>query len=173
MTAWIGIDPGARFSGLVLRSGNDCVDWVTVVRTDDETEIGPGPAYWHAIDRAVLNLAGIAIREGLTAPLISIEGVRAPGGFRDGKKQFAKPADIMALGATFGAVLTQNPDAIVVPPGGNGRGVYGQYPDELVSAGEKRGRNWRLKDCGKSSPQSHARSAWAVAGKAAQMAGGQ
>lgn len=170
LTPWIGLDPGAVNTGIALRLGSRCLAWHTTRRADDETEIGPGPIYYAAINRAVAVLAGASVKGGFGAPRIAIEGVRPPGGFRDGKKQFAKPVDILALGATFGALHLSYPDAVIVPPGGNGRGVYSQYPENLVSVGEQRAKNWRVRECGTTSPESHARSAWMVAGKAERMA---
>jgi hypothetical protein len=170
---WIGIDPGSRKTGLVLRNGSDCLGWNTVERLDDETPIGVGPRYWDHIGELVDAMHGAIARlvadPRYTYGGIAIEGVNVAGGFRDGKKQFAKPADLMALSATWAALWRDHPDAVIVPPGGNGRGLLAGYPEQLITDGERRhGLN---REAPSSSLVSHARSAWDVAGIAARAQG--
>lgn len=164
---WIGVDPGARFCGVILRLGLDCLGSRTVEREEDETEIGVGPIFWAEISRSITALAGASVKGGYGAPRVAIEGVRAPGGFRDGKKQFAKPVDILALGATFGAIYNEHPDAVIIAPESNGRGMLAAYPENLVTRAEARLGLRREARMG--SKVSHCRSAFDVAGKAALL----
>ena len=155
MSVWLGVDPGAVSTGLALRNGRECLAWHTVKRADDETEIGPGPIYWAEILRHIATFTGASVR-------IAIEGVRPPSPFarERGKKTFASPIHPMALAATFGAIYVTYPDAVVVPPGGNGSGYLASYPEQLVTDAERRhGLN---REAGKGSKVSHARSAWDV-----------
>ena len=166
---WIGIDPGPRFTGIALRLGTQCLGWRTIEREHDETEIGVGPEYYAAITYSITVLTDAATRSGHGEPRSAIEGVSRPVAFIDGKPRRPRPLDLIALGAVFGAIHTPLPDAVIVRADHNGRGVYGQYPLNLVSAGEKRARNWERKECGRTSLESHSRSAWSVAGKAALL----
>jgi hypothetical protein len=135
-------------------------------RVDRLRPIGPGPIYWGQIERALDILADKASASGIETK-IAIEGVRAPGGFRDGKRQFAKPIDILALGATFGAIYATRPDAVIVPPGGNGSGMLSTYPADLITPAELRAGVHRKALSG--SLVSHARSAYDVAGLAPRI----
>jgi hypothetical protein len=169
MSAWIGIDPGFSRTGLVLRNGRECIAWKTFVREDDETEIGPGPIYWAAIDLAVLQLCAQASANRFAAPRIAIEGVRKPRSHIHGRRQDAAPEYLMGVAMTYAAVHTQNPDAVIVPPGGNGSGMLSSYPDELISARERAHKLGINRQAGDSALESHARSAWDVSLTAERM----
>jgi hypothetical protein len=161
---WIGVDPGARRTGIAMRNGTTLLGWRLIERATDEGETGAGPTYWADIHDAIRGLA-------ITAPgdwRLAIEGVRAPGGFRDGKRQFAHPRDLIALAATYGAILDHHPGAVTVPPGAHGRGALTAYPTALITAAERRlGVN---RAAGDSAPISHVRSAWDVAGMGPRIA---
>jgi hypothetical protein len=168
MTPWIGIDPGATRTGLVLRLGTECAGWKTIERQEDETVIGPGPMYWDEIEESLVYLQFVAVKMGAGAAKIALEGVVEPSPFpgKRGEKRFARPKDVMALSMTFGAIYTRHPDAVLIPPKQNGRGALSYYPDLLVSARERSDRRGMAREAGDSSLESHARSAWDVAGKA-------
>ena len=161
MTATVGVDPGAKWCGVVVRDGADAVWWRVVAESDH------GHRFLPACEAAV--------REAFTAagtnPLVAVEDAVPPGGFRDGKKQFARPVDILALGRAVGwlhhAVLLLTPRVVLVAPAGHGHRPLGSYPRVLVSDAEARSadrvRGWG-RPAGQSSTLRHARSAWDVAG---------
>jgi hypothetical protein len=163
VTAWIGVDPGARFTAATLRDGRNLIDFRVIERVEDETEIGVGPRYWDEITYAVEEL-----HRHTSRPRIAVEGVRPPNSHHQGQKKFTRPIDVMALAATFAAVLTRCPGATIVPPDGNGSGMLAGYPEELVTAGER--RHGLMREAPHSSKISHARSGWDIAGEAARMA---
>lgn len=164
---WIGVDPGAKRTGLVLRNGADCLGWRTIVRAHTETEIGPGPEYWTAIETGINDLTNAAHHAGIPTPLLAIEGITRPKGFVGGKREFADPTSLIALGMTFAAIYNTHPEAVIIPPGGNGSGMLTTYPEQLITPGERRG-GLRRKALG-NSLVSHARSAWDLAGLAPRV----
>lgn len=167
MTAWIGVDPGATRSGIVLREGNTLHAWVVIVREDLETELGPGPLYIQRLHRAINHIATVSREKDLGTPYIAIEGARPPNSHHNGKVSFIDVVHPMALAYTLGAVHALWPDAVIVPPGGNGSGILATYPPAIVSAPERRmGLN---RQAPSRSVVSHARSAWDVAGQAALL----
>lgn len=172
MSLWIGIDPGYKFCGIILRDARELLAHITLTRAEDETTIGVGPRWFdeitYAIDVQQRAAARAMTEHGRAWGGVAIEGVTAACGFRDGKKQFAKPEHLMGLAATWGAVVARYPDITSVPPGGNGAGMLAGYPEQLVTAGERRvGLNRQAR---KKSKPSHCRSAWDCALRGEQIA---
>ena len=157
---WVGVDPGARWTGVVVRQA-DTLLWHRVV---DRTKTGDA-TYLEDVEQALVTAA--AHGDDL---MWAIEDAVAPCGFRDGKKQFARPVDILALGQTLGWVrhvvvtLTTPSRIVLVRPGGHGRSLLRAYPEVLVTAAEKRGGMNRPAQS--SAALSHARSAWDICGAA-------
>jgi hypothetical protein len=172
MSLWIGIDPGHTWTGLVLRDGNEIVAQRTLERAQVEGSICVGPRWFDEITHAIdiqQRTAARAIQElGRTWGGMAIEGVEAACGFRDGKKQFARPEHLMGLAATWGAIVARYPDITNVPPGGNGSELLVTYPEALITPAEK--RKGLMRKALKGSKVSHCRSAFDVARKAEQMA---
>ena len=110
-------------------------------------------------------MLGHAIGGGL-----AIEGVRKPNTHHKGEKRLNDPIYVMALAATWGALLARFPSAVTVPPGGNGSGLLATYPADLVTPSERRAKGGLMRQAGTTSLISHARSAWDVAGYAAHLA---
>lgn len=122
----LGIDPGARYTGVVLRDG----DWVgyssTLVRDKDEED----PAKWAL--QVVDALKQIWFNDCPPDTKVAIEGVVAPRGFHNGKAAPLNPKGIVFTGVVFGAVLGLFPEAVIVRPGRNGSQHITNYPPALV-----------------------------------------
>lgn len=142
----IGVDPGGRETGVVLRVGRECARAVVVVRELDE--MGP---YLREVVELLAELG--ADHPPAVRPLVLVEGVAHPGGRnREGKVDPINVSGLLDAAQVLGAILYAYPTALVVPPGGHGKGPLLAYPPELVGARERAGAG-RLR---------HARSAWDV-----------
>lgn len=164
----VGVDPGGRDTGIIVRWQDQVIDHLTVHRAEDEApDHGIGPVYLGAIRdgvRAMDRIAGRCGSHRSCGVVVAVEAVTVPKGFAGGKKRFVAPKDSIALGMAFAAALTAVDGAVVVPVGGNGYGALCSYPDELVSAAERRhGMN---REAPQSSKLRHLRSAWDVAYRA-------
>lgn len=165
---WVGVDPGGRDTGIVLRHAGRAVGAYVVTRTgppgadlDDWAE-GDWDAYLGEVLGTVDQLLDVARRlDGGQPGAVAVEGLRNPGGRRHGKVDPVRPIDLAAAGVVLGAVKAAHPTATVVAPGGHGSGPLLAYPPELVGDREKAGSG-RLR---------HARSAWDVAAAAEHLAG--
>lgn len=163
MTVWVGIDPGARNTGVVAMRGRDIL-WAKVFTNPGP--LIPEPAYLVGTADAIYGRVEGAFWEiGEDLPRFAIEGVSAPKGFAGGKRSPLNPEAIIGAAATFGALVATFRDAIIVPPGGNGSKPMGAYPRELVSAAEQRKPGWAGR-VGESSNARHMRSAYDVILKA-------
>jgi hypothetical protein len=158
---WVGVDPGGRSTGIVVRHGYDLLGWMILDRTDDDDEgrsIGVGAPTIQAVNAAITNALATA---GPGAHL-AVEGVTPPVGFKDGKREPIDPRDTIATGVVLGGILAAHPDAVVVRPNSHGRGTLAAYPEGLITPAERRhGLN---RKAGKSASERHARAAWDVAG---------
>lgn len=172
---WVGVDPGARATGITVRVGREYVWHTIVVRDRDETEVGPGPVYVSAVARVV----GAAISDGhahveertghASVYRVAVEGVRRPNPHvnRRNGKAVTDPTGIIGAALVLGGILAAYPHAVIVPPGNNGSGLLAAYPAQLVTAAERRlGLD---RPAGQSSDLRHARSAWDVSLVAEQM----
>lgn len=154
----IGIDPGARYTGVVVRDGDVVLHATTLVRPEGVT----------ATDWAIMCVA--EIREimkdfPITMP-VGVEGVSDPKGFQGGKRAAINPKDIIRAGIVLGAVVATWPKAIVIKPGGNGSQHYTHYPSVLIGR-----RDPELPGSSNhAGTRNHEQSAYDVAGKAAQVA---
>lgn len=154
----MGIDPGARYTGVVVRDGDVVLHSSTLVRPKD-MESG---TEW-----AISVIAQIhAILKDFPATMpISVEGISDPKGFHQGKRAAINPKDIIRAGIVLGAVVAIFPNATVVPPGNNGSKHYSHYPAVLIGK--------RPADLPGSTQEAgtrgHEQSAYDVAGKAARI----
>lgn len=147
-----GIDPGNRWTGVIVRDRQELLAAVIVHRTSDGAL--PDRAYVDEVLDAVEEL-----RLRWDVDRIAVEGVVEPHG-RDpeGTARIMAPAGIIGTALVAGAVLGRYPEALLVPPGGNGSLPLRAYPSSLVGPGEVVGTGKRA----------HCRSAWDVAGHAAR-----
>lgn len=153
MDVVLGVDPGCRATGIVLRVG-DGVSAFTVLERDDIAEL-PGPEYVAAVITHLRNGWAMAGR-----PVVAVEGVSVPKGFARGRKHTISLSGVIGCGIVLGAVLGAFADVVVVPAGGNGSGPKAAYPDELWGVREGPAGTGRLRHC---------RSAFDVAGAAVKL----
>lgn len=155
----IGIDPGARYTGVVVRDGDVVLHSSTLVR----------PATMESGTEWALTVIAeveMILKDFPTMIPIGVEGVNDPKGFHHGKRAAINPKDIIRAAIVLGAVVAHWPRAIVVPPGGNGSQHYTNYPADLIGRrpadlpGSTNGAGTR----------DHEQSAYDVAGKAARVA---
>lgn len=168
--AWIGIDPGARWTGIVARDRTRLLGWTVTDRHKIEPGVDrPGVATMEAIAEAVGLLADPATAR------VAVEDAIAPNPYvrrRDGNS-LTNPQAIIDTARLVGYLQCAFPEIVLIRPGGNGSQALASYPDELVTARERANaiRVHRLMaPAPDNPPQCHARSAWDVAGKAATEA---
>jgi len=156
--AVVGVDPGARETGVVLSIDGQLIEW-EVVRRDHATALLNVPrAYLERINDKIGAYIDLALRSECADVVVAIESVTVPNVHHNGKRQVLSPEGPMATALVYGAVFGQNWTASVVSvePGGNGSLPFTSYPEAL-----------RPKDGGKGSDvKRHVRSAWDVARKA-------
>lgn len=156
-TPTIGIDPGAKYTGIVVRDGDVVLHSSTVVNVDDLAPLEYARAVVAFVIKEVV----------LTNPdyPIGIEGISDPKGYNRGKRAPINPKYVMRMAAVAGALAAAFPNAYTIPPKGNGSQHISQYPEVL------KGR--RPKDLPGSSTgagtRSHEQSAFDVAGKTAEQ----
>lgn len=150
----MGVDPGARWVGLVVRQGDVLLEHHTLTRVGDDDL--PGRDMLTAVSSAVR-----ALYKAHDADAIGVEGVQKPSPFmgKSGNVSFTNVNGLLGTAMVLGAVLSAFP-AIVVPPGGNGSDPMGVYPVELRPTRGKGAGGDKLR---------HERSAWDVAGTATMM----
>ena len=152
----IGVDPGAKYTGVVIRDGDTVLYAATLLR-DEEAD---SPLEYA---RTVVEALRKVCKEYPDYPM-SVEGISDPKGFNRGQRAAINPKYVMRMAAVAGAVAAAFPESIIVPPGGNGTQHISQYPDILKGRRNKDlpGFNPKAK-----SPRGHEQSAFDVAGKGA------
>lgn len=155
----IGIDPGSRYTGVIVRDGDLVLHASTLVRPKDMNS---------STDWALVVVAQIQVilRDFPILIPMGIEGISDPKGFQYGKKAAINPKDIIRAGIVLGACVATWPNTIIIAPGGNGSQHASHYPATLI------GR--RPADLPGSSQaagtRGHEQSAYDVAGKTAREA---
>jgi len=170
VTVWVGIDPGARTTGVTARDGTRLVGWILVDRTIVEPDTDrPGLPTMRAIVEAAARLADPATSR------IAVEDLLPPNPHvtrKDGSSIIGWAA-MLDVREIIGYVRCTYPAAVVVRPHGYGSMALASYPDELVSARERAHalkHRTLLAPAPQSSTLRHARSGWDVAGAAAALA---
>lgn len=155
----VGVDPGGRETGVILRS-RDTVEGVEVIHLPDR-EPRPTSTYLNDVLDAVaaFRVAGRAPSGRL--PVVCVEGIKKPKWYIDGKAKPMNPETLIGLSMVFGAVLAVYPDAVIVPPGKNGSKLLRAYPQELI--GGAHNPRWPHPEPQGAGILRHARSAWDVA----------
>jgi hypothetical protein len=151
--AVVGVDPGGSDTGIVLRAADKLLAFDVVSRRAAAGEVRaelPDGAYLCRVVDTVVRFS--ALTRGST--IVTIEGIKKPTGFAGGKRAPMNPMGLIATGMTLGAVLAAYPEALVVPPGGNGSLPIPAYPSALRPTSGRGAGADRLR---------HARSAWDVA----------
>lgn len=151
----LGIDPGARNVGVVLRDG-DAVLYASTLRRDDAVDEYVWPHQVVAEVKAALGASRVPM---------GIEGVHAPRWHMNGEVSPVRPKDLIALGMVVGALTAVWPQAVVIHPGKNGSQHVSHYPRCLVGR-----RPPELSGSTAGGKRAHEQSAFDVAGKAALVA---
>lgn len=150
----IGIDPGATYTGVSVRKGNEILLSSTYVKPQETPQI-----VW-AIELCSKIKNEIVDKHPEAA--IGIEGISDPKGFSGGKKAPINPKHIIRAAMVLGALAATFPHSVIVKAGRNGNQDW--YPEELKGrrpatlAGESNGAGTR----------NHERSAFDVAGEVTQ-----
>jgi hypothetical protein len=157
--ATVGIDPGARDTGVIAINAKGTAARGFTVHNDGDLLPVPHDyltAVIEAVDEAVA-LAGEAVTvkvESITRPNWHVAKERKNG-------SAANPAPLIGTAQVLGAVMAAYPDSVLVPPGKNGSSVLSAYPDFLIGPREKVKTGWQSRVGG--GILRHQRSAWDVA----------
>lgn len=163
----LGIDPGGRHAGVVLRVGNQLLAHQVIEVAPPRTDITAKhtKATLAAIE-AVLNGCPAKDNPDWQPLLVAVESVVQP------TPHMGVIAVLHLLGTAtlYGACLAHPwPGRVIeVRPGGHGKGLLGSYPDDLVTAAER--RKGLQRQAGDSALIRHCRSAWDVAGEGRKFA---
>lgn len=120
----IGIDPGAKYTGVSVRDLNENIILLssTYVRPEEIPIVT-----WAVTLTEIIKNEVIA---NYPDAKIGIEGISDPKGYSNGKKSPINPKHIIRAGIVLGALAAAFPNAVIVPPGHNGTSRTG-YPAEL------------------------------------------
>lgn len=120
----IGIDPGAKYTGVVVldNSTNDILLASTYVNPETDPIF-----YWSLILGELIEKEVIS---EFPDHIIGIEGISMPRGYKNGKLSPLNPKYVIRLGIVAGALANRFHEAVIVPPGHNGTS-RSEYPDVL------------------------------------------
>jgi len=148
----LGMDPGGRESGLVVRQGDALVAHAVEVRAD-RGRMPDGRYVRQVLARCSALLADADVGPRDDSLIVAVEGVAY---WPERQQKGKAPRDQRGLYGTamiLGAILARWPRATIVKPGGNHGGLHGlAYPDAIRPPVNGAGTD-RLR---------HARSAWDV-----------
>ena len=152
----IGVDPGARDTGLIIIRDDGTVTGATV---HNDGALLPVPTrYLRDVVDTIRELSDT------DTPRVFVESVTRPSWHvakNASRGAASNPESLLGTCMVLGAVLDAFPQATLVPPGKNGSRPLGTYPAALVSDGERRKPGWEMRvGTGK---LRHQRSAWDVA----------
>jgi hypothetical protein len=155
VTTVLGIDPGARSTGLCVLSDGEILAHQTVT---SEGDIFPTDRLY------VLDVLAVA-EEILTdhkIGLVAVETIIRPNWHMNGRAA-ADPTALLATAEVLGAIKGHHwpVDVVQIRPNKNGSRPLGAYPDELISPAERRKKGWEHRIGG--GQLRHARSAYDVA----------
>lgn len=159
----VGLDPGARDTGIVGIRSDNTVSGVTVHNDGDLLPVPP--AYLRDVITELDRLT-----DGVDHVLVCVESIHRPNwhvGKGQGGGAASNPEALIGTAMVLGAVLHRFPDATLVPPGRNGSRPLRDYPAALVSDGERRRDGWE--DRVGTGKLRHQRSAWDVAKNAGAL----
>lgn len=174
MSVIVGVDPGARSTGVVVidtaaddRHGNRALPRLlarcTVLRDPAEPMLEVSDLYLGDVLGIIRDATNGALGrdagglDPLRVDVIAVERVTAPTGFAGGKRHTLDPAPIMATCVVLGAIIGRAwapAELVTVRAGARGQGPAAAYPPELLD------RGGRVAPAGK---RRHERSAYDVA----------
>lgn len=137
----LGIDPGAKTSGLVLRTGDE-LRWHGLAWN-------PDPDVSDFYLEQVLRTVGQGLAEAANGALLAIEDVVVPNPHLG----LANVSGILGTAQVLGAIRAEyrHHQIVIVPPAKHGQGPLAAYPTLLVGPREGPSGRGRLRHC---------RSAW-------------
>lgn len=147
----IGIDPGAKYVGVVVRDNNDVLLASTYVRPKDMNPLMWASYVSHrVIDEIISQYPDVPV---------GVEGVTVPNAYNQGKLSLNSPKWVIWLAMVAGSFVALIPNAVVIRPGKNGS--LGPYPKELNGRRPKD----LLGDSNGAGTRNHEKSAYDVAGE--------
>lgn len=152
MVPIVGVDPGGKTSGLVLRQASALRRFALVEHRDGESD-----------QSYLTRVVGHVHEFMLSAPpgaVVACEDITHPNPHLGIANVMGLLGTAEVIGAVKIMAVVRAWPLLMVPPGGHGSQVLAGYPSELVGAREKAGGG-RLR---------HARSAWDCAGAARLLA---
>ena len=145
----IGVDPGGRHTGIVLRHSDQLVRWMLIRRAT------PLDAYLEEVVAAVVEMYAYAPTVGIGGPiLVAVEDLNDPNPHMG----VTAVRGIIDTAQVIGALSVTLP-IVRIPPGRHGSAPLAAYPTALRGARELVGKG-KLR---------HVRSAWDVAGTVRSM----
>lgn len=153
MAVTIGIDPGATYTGVSVRNGDELLLSSTYVKPKDTPPITWAIEVSTRIQHEVISLYPEA--------LVGIEGVTVPNAYNQGKLALNSPKYIIWTALIVGAVAANNPNAVIVRPGKNGSQDLSSYP---VALSGRRPKDLAGVSAG-AGTRNHEKSAWDIAGE--------
>lgn len=152
----IGIDPGARYTGISIRDDRGAVYMSSTYYREDEEA---------AEDWALRNVDIVSgILEHFELDAIGLEKTVDPIGFKRGKRDPLNPKDIIRTALVVGSLLVLlRGKAVLVRPRNNGNKEPESYPDEIKGQRPKTLAGYRHPSV---SVRDHERSAYDVAATA-------
>lgn len=161
MSTVLGIDPGARSTGLCVLSDGEILAHQTVT---SEGDIFPAQRRYvlNVVSTAASLYEAINVHSTYDIDLVAIETITRPSWHMKGRAA-VDPSALLATAEVLGAILGHAwpVDVIQVRPSKNGSRPLGAYPDELISPAERRKKGWEHRIGG--GQLRHARSAYDVA----------
>ena len=116
----VGIDPGAKETGIVLVQSRTVLAGCTVKRRKGTTI--PTADYLHEVLEAVAEYV-----ERGDNPIVGVESLVAPNPHMG----YTAVMPLLGAAVVLGAVISAYPDAVLVRPGKNGSRPMDSYPKEL------------------------------------------
>lgn len=150
MTVALGIDPGGKWTGVVVKDNDEMIVACVLTRTTGY-ELPDGEYLREVVDEID------TINRSTRPAVFALEGLVEPNPHMG----LTNVVGLMGVAMTYGAILSHWPDAIIVPPSGNGSAPDAAYPKMIR-------RYVRL-----GGPSKHARSAYDVAQVGAMLARAQ
>lgn len=124
----VGVDPGARWTGLAIVDGRTLLASCTIERPGASELLDVEPAYLTEIAAGVVD----AVRHR-GAELLAVERVRRPSWRIKGTEKPLDPTAIMATAVVFGGIIGRGfgVPLVTIPPDGNGSRPWTTYPAQL------------------------------------------
>lgn len=172
-TALIGIDPGSRWTAVVLRVGDDAVNGATVGPGDDVdalNDVDNMAAVGRYIARVLQRIdqlydQALKVSE-VERVRVGVELVRVPVGWMHGRRSSIQLIDWLIPKQVTAAILGMYPDCRIVLPARHGRRELVDYP---LSLQRRRPPDWAPNEAPRGE-RDHERAAYDIAGVAGGMA---